>query len=224
MFIKALSPDDPARDVAVYQNAFRRRRIAQFMQSVDEILSVRGQCRILDLGGFVSFWLGLEQAWSDRPVHITLVNLVDQAVPDERFNSLRGDACSLPHFAGNAFDIVHSNSVLEHVGDWRRKRQMANEVRRLAPRYFVQTPNYWFPVEPHFRMLALHWMPRPWRRSLVMSAPRGFHPQAKTLDEADAILSDAELLDAREMAELFPDAQIERERFLGLTKSLIATR
>ena len=216
--------DDASREDAVYRNAFRRKRFARFLQIVDEVVQARGRCRVLDLGGGISYWMGLEQAWRDRPLHVTLVNLAQESVPDGRFASLAGDACRLPGFADDAFDVVHSNSVIEHVGGWADKRRMAAEVHRLAPRHFVQTPNFWFPIEPHFRTPAIHWMPEPWRRALVMRGPRGFYPQAKTLDEAEAILADASLLDARGMAELFPGSEILRERFCGLTKSLIAIR
>lgn len=223
--IAALSwRDDASREDAVYRNAFRRKRFAAFLALVDEVVRERGRCRILDLGGGVAYWLGLEESWRDRPIHVTLVNLAAEPVPDGRFLSLAGDACSLPEQPDAAFDIVHSNSVIEHVGSWADKRRMAAEVRRLAPRHFVQTPNYWFPIEPHFRMAAIHWLPRPWRRALVMGAARGFYPRAATLDQADAVLRDAALLDAREMAELFPGSRLVRERFCGLTKSLIAIR
>jgi hypothetical protein len=119
---------------------------------------------------------------------------------------------------------VHSNSVIEHVGRWPDQRRMAREVRRLADRYFVQTPNFWFPIEPHFRLPFIHWLPEPWRVAIVMRHACGFYPRAKSCDEARDILDDARLLDAAAMAELFPDATIEREHFAGFTKSLIAVR
>lgn len=215
---------EAAREILVYQSAFRKRRLAMFLSVVDEIVEKTGRCRVLDLGGVASYWLGLEDLWRDRPMHMTLVNLATVDAPDARFVSLAGDARSLPQFADRAFDVVHSNSVIEHVGSMADKRRMATEVRRLAPRYFVQTPNYWFPVEPHFRMAAFHWLPRRLQRALVMSGARGFYPQASSLEQADAILADAALLDAGEMRDLFPDATVHRERAFGLTKSLIAIR
>lgn len=216
--------DEASREDAVYKNAFRQRRFAGFLRVVDDVLREHGRCRVLDLGGGVSYWLGLEDAWRGRPIHVTLVNLVQEAVPDGRFESRAGDARSLPDQPDNAFDIVHSNSVIEHVGSWADKARMAAEVRRLAPRYFVQTPNYWFPIEPHLRTPFIHWLPRPWQRDLVLRKARGFYPRATSLGEADGILRDASLLDGPEMASLFPDARVERERFCGLTKSLIAIR
>ena len=37
-------------------------------------------------------------------------------------------------------------------------------------------------------------------------------------------LTDIQLLDGKAMRRLFPDARLVRERFLGMTKSLIAVR
>ena len=211
-------------EAAVYANRFRQKRLGRFLALVDEIASRKGTCRILDLGGKLAYWQALEPLWCDRPCHITLVNLAAEAVPDERFSSIAGDACALPQFADLSFDLVHSNSVLEHVGRWREQRNMAGEIRRLASRYFVQTPNFWFPIEPHFRLPFIHWLPEPWRVGIVMRRACGFYPQAKSCGEARDILDDARLLDVQAMAELFPDAVIERERFAGFTKSLIAVR
>jgi hypothetical protein len=88
----------------------------------------------------------------------------------------------------------------------------------------VQTPNYWFPLEPHLRTPFIHWMPEPWRIAIVRHKACGYFPRASSYDEARNILDDARLLNAPAMAALFPDAVIERERFAGMTKSLMAIR
>jgi hypothetical protein len=105
------------------------------------------------------------------------------------------------------FDIVHSNSVIEHVGDWPKMLSMAQEVRRLAPAYFVQTPNYWFPIEPHYKLPLVQYLPNSIRRAV-------------TGDDPDRI----RLLSARQMRRLFADASLWRERVFGMTKSLVAVR
>jgi hypothetical protein len=214
----------PEREIACYANRFRRLRLSRLLTIVDQIASERGTCRIIDIGGVAGYWQFLEPLWRDRPIHITLVNLVETPVPDERFSSLTADARDLSQFQALSFDLVHSNSVIEHVGLWSDKQKMAQEVRRLAPHYFVQTPNYWFPVEPHLRTPIIHWLPYPWRVAIVMRRACGYYPKAKTYGEAREILDDARLLDAKSMGLLFPDAVIERERFVGMTKSLIAIR
>lgn len=221
MVLQALTDTAPE---TVYRNRFRRARLARFLAIVDAIVAANGRCRVVDLGGNLEYWQGLEDLWGDRPLHLTLVNLSAETAPDSRFICLSGNACDLPQFADNAFDLVHSNSVIEHVGLWSSQRRMAQEVRRLAPHYFVQTPNFWFPLEPHFRMPLIHWLPEPWRAALVMRRACGFYPRARSYDEAQQIIEDARLLNAKAMAALFPDATIEREPFAFLTKSLIAVR
>lgn len=211
-------------DDAIYKNRFRATRMKKIVSIIDEIASKKGGCHICDLGGRADYWIGLEDLWGSRPVHITLVDLIPTEAPDKRFTSVQGDACNMSFYSDNYFDLVHSNSVIEHVGTWQNKRSMAKEIRRLAPRYFVQTPNYWFPVEPHFRTLFLHWLPRPIQRQLVMRRDYAFHKRACSIDEADRILNDASLLDRQEMMDLFPDAEVDVESLFGLTKSLIAIR
>ena len=126
--------------------------------------------------------------------------------PGSRF--VRGDARALP-FDDDAFAIAYSNSLVEHLHPGDRAR-FASEVRRVADRYWVQTPNRWFPVEPHVLLPGFQFLPEGAKRRLWgLGMPRG---------EYEPI----ELLTARELRELFPDAVILRERFAGLTKSLIA--
>lgn len=205
------------------RNNWRVRRHERFMRLVDAVVAEKGRCRILDVGGTVGFWGALEDVWEGRPVSVTLVNLEAEAVPDARFESFAGDARALP-FADHSFDVVHSNSVIEHVGRWKDMQAMAGEVRRLARHYFVQTPHFWFPVEPHFRFPLFHWLPEPVRVAIVRRMACGFFPRAETLDDAMRFVEDSVLLTQTQMAALFPDALIERERVALLTKSLIAIR
>ncbi len=206
------------------QTGFRARRLKRFVDLADEIIAVRGRCRVLDLGGNRDYWIDLEPVWRGRPLEFTTVNLAPERLDDDRFTSIQGDCRNMSAFADNSFDIVHSNSVLEHVGRWNDMKAMAREVRRLAPRYFVQTPNYWFPVEPHFKSLFFNWLPEPMRVAKVMRRSLGAFPKAPTVDDAQRFIEDSTLLDARRFAHLFPDAQIERERVMGFTKSLIAVK
>jgi len=76
------------------------------------------------------------------------------------FKFFEADGCNLAAFADHSFDIAHSNSVLEHVGSWARMVQFAKEVSRVSEKYFVQTPNYWFPIEPHFVTPFFQWFPK----------------------------------------------------------------
>ena len=215
----------PQRDRAVYRSSFRSRRLARFLTLVDAQLLKTPTCRILDLGGQLEFWQGLEPVWGDRSIHVTIVNQdPPHTIDDPRFDYIQGDARNLRHLQGDSFDIVHSNSVIEHVGNFTDMSQMANEVHRLAPAYFVQTPNFWFPIEPHLRAPFIHWLPKPLQAQIVMRKSLGFFPRAYTMQEAHDILADSSMLSASMMQALFPDAEIVREKVWMLTKSLIAIR
>ena len=118
--------------------------------------------------------------------------------------------------------------VIEHVGGPQRQEEFASEIARVGVRYFVQTPNRWFPVEHHLLTPLIHFLPRSWQRRVVgkftvwewLARPR---PDQREFF-LEHYLTDIRLLDGRAMRRLFPDARLIRERFLGLTKSLIALR
>lgn len=146
-----------------------------------------------------------------------------QESSDALIDTMVGDGCELP-FDDKSFDIVHSNSVIEHVGDWSRVRSFAHETRRVGKRYYVQTPNFWFPVEPHYSALFVHWLPEPVRARMLMNSDRGFLPKAEDVSSAVEQVQSARLLDRTMFRHLFPDAVLLDEKLMGLTKSLIAAR
>lgn len=209
-------------------NAFRAARVARLRGLIDKTLESKPQCRVLDIGGTYNFW----HVWRDEidwsRTEVVCVNL-DPAHAEEgkdgtRISMMQGNACNLTGIGDNAFDVVFSNSVIEHVGQWRNMVDMANEVKRVAPRYLVQTPYFWFPVEPHARTPFLHWLPQSWAYRIVMARKCGFWSKAKTVSRAVTAVQSAQMIDFRQMRALFEDAEIARERFFGLTKSLIAVR
>ena len=207
----------------VNANRFRRRRLQAFMRLIDAVIAEQGHCRVLDVGGRMAHWQAHADLWTGKPVSITLINLDTEAAVHP-FTCLVGDARELDQFADNSFDIVYSNSVIEHVGQWSDQKKMARAVRRVAPRHYVQTPNYWFPIEPHFRFPFIHWLPEPWRVGLVKRKALGFYARAKDASQARDILEDARLLDAPAMRSLFPCSTILREKIGPFTKSLIAVK
>ena len=211
-------------DMTDKTNAFRRRRTALFLKVIDPILARKGEVRILDVGGTISYWRTLQPLLGDRNLKFTLVNLGAEAREDGPFSLRAGDACSMPEYADNSFDVVHSNSVIEHVGHWREMRAMANEVRRLAPTYYLQTPNVAFPIEVHFALPFIHWLPEQ-MRAAILYAPKGkFVPRDAPYDAAIEMVQRVNLLSRGQLKVLFPDARLEAERIVGLAKSWIAIR
>jgi hypothetical protein len=213
--------DDPAS----IGSKLRRRRSGPLCDLIERIYFAKGSCSILDLGGTERYWniLG-EDFLRERNCEVVLLNQAPIPVRSTGiFRVELGDACAVAA-KDNSFDIVHSNSVIEHVGGWQRARAFSAEARRLAPSYFVQTPNFWFPWEPHFGFPFFQLLPIPVRAALLQRGRRGFYRRCENLSSAVDIVESIRLLDIRMIRELFPDATILRERFLGLTKSFVAIR
>lgn len=205
---------------------FRRARARRIVVLIEAIHAERGAVRIIDLGGEPEYWSLFERTFLDRcGARITLVNPGGFADADPTlFDSVDGDACALPQYTDNSFDLVHSNSVIEHVGDWVRMEAFAGECRRLAPRYYVQTPYFWFPVEPHFSAPFFHWRSEQSRARALMKRGHGFSERAPDIGAAMRDVQHARLLDKTQFRFLYPDAEHHDEVALGLTKSLIAVR
>ena len=202
----------------------RQKRYQQARVLIDEIVSKHGRCRILDVGGTESYWSIASTHINDRRILIDLVNLEPQITTKANFRSFVGNACDLGGLDDMSYDFVHSNSVIEHVGIWDNMLCFASNVRRLAPTYFVQTPYYWFPIEPHFRVPLFHWLPESLRYRFILAHSLGYMRRAVSVTDAVRLVQSAVLLDHRQFATLFPDAEIKRERVCGFTKSLIAVR
>jgi len=154
---------------------------------------------------------------------VILVNL-DPGCPHGDHDYVIADALSAP-FANATFDLVFSNSLIEHLGTKERQRAFAAEVHRLSRNgYFVQTPNKWFPIEPHYLAPFVHFFPKRIRSRMIRwLTPWGLVTKPSR-ERCLRVCQEIRLLGAGEMKALFPDADIVRERFLGLTKSLIAIR
>lgn len=218
---------------AIFQKAQERFRAARFRQVqalIDHLIAQRGDIRILDAGGRPEYWNGLTPEAALR-TEIVILNysseLIDytRSVPDYiRYENIVGDACNMPQFADSSFDLVHSNSVIEHVGSYANMLAFASEVRRVGQAYYVQTPNFWFPIDPHNAFPLMHWLPDSVRIGIQTRFRTGL--AAKT-DFAGALsrLDGCRMVSASMMRALFPDARHSAERFaLVFKKSLVASR
>jgi ubiquinone/menaquinone biosynthesis C-methylase UbiE len=118
-------------------------------------------------------------------------------------------------FADHEFPVVFSSSTIEHVPK-ELQPAFAAEIRRVGRRYFVQTPNRYFPIEPHYQFPFFQFLPRRLQRAINGRFSLGWREKGHW--------EDVNLLSARQLRRLFPDAEIHRERVAGLTKSLMAVR
>ena len=196
------------------QRYFRGKRMRAFV----ETFGVTDETRILDVGGYAFNW----RLTPVRP-RLVLLNLPRSTRMDVEpgIAWVFGDGRRLP-FADQGVEVVYSNSVIEHLTDVPRQQAFAREVARVGRRYYVQTPNRWFPIEPHFLTPFVQFLPMPWRKRLARNFTLWGWLVRPTPAEAVGMVGHIRLLDERELRRLFPGARIERERFLGLTKSLIA--
>lgn len=218
---------DPYKDRSSLEFRFRSRRFARIQAMIETVLAEKVRCDILDLGGTETYWaIGADFLDAHRGrIHITLVNPEAVAAIDgNRFESLYGDATDPRLLEGRQFDLVHSNSVIEHVGDHAAMDRFAQNARRLGMRYYIQTPNYWFPYEPHFRLPGFQYLPSTARSLILRKFAVGFFQKVADAEEARAIIAHHRLVSARQMRRFFPDAAIGYEKALGLNKSILAIR
>jgi hypothetical protein len=201
-------------------NKLRGRRFARFEQL---IASLPKPVRVLDIGGTNRYWETRDYA-GRVDVQITTVNLRPEPQVHGNIVPLRGDATALGQFSGEEFDVVFSNSTIEHLFTPAAQAAMAAEIRRLAPAYYVQTPNYWFPIEPHFLFPGWHWLPEGLRVAMVRRRRIGHRGPAEDVIQARALVREIRLLTLRELLVLFPDGQIVKERVGPLVKSFVAVR
>ncbi len=212
--LKRMADNRDQRSLAVQ---LRRRRFA-FFQSL--LSRLERPVRILDVGGTETYWKMMELNPDDQ-VFVTLLNLAQSDVSLPNVTSIAGDARAM--IAKDAsFDVVFSNSVIEHVGKYQDQLQMANEVRRVGKRYFVQTPNKYFPLEPHFLFPLFQFLPINIRTLLLRNFRLGWFSKTPDKGKAREIVESIRLLDKREFISLFPNAEIYEEKIFGMTKSFVA--
>lgn len=193
---------------SAHQRAKRARRFI-------ELMAPSPGMRIIDLGGQPESWAPIP-----GPLDITIVNLpgivvTPLEVGTHRITLEEGDACNLAHYQDRSFDLAFSNSVIEHVGDVEARAALAREARRLAPRYWIQTPSIWFPVEAHTGMPFWWFYPEALRRWLKDRWRRKLPAWTEMIDGTT-------VLKRREIETLFPEATIWTERLAIFPKSYIA--
>ena len=199
-------------------NRFRSRRFRYFEQLFS---GFEGPVSILDVGGTVRFWEC--RGWAGRnDVDITLLNLFSEDVDVPNIKSVAGDATNLSQYEDNTFDVVFSNSVIEHLFTYENQKAMASEVQRVGKAHWIQTPNYWFPFEPHFHWLGWHWYPRSLRVAAIQKFKCGHRGPIKGRKEAEEAIDEVRIMTKRELRAAFPASRIWSERLLGLTKSHVA--
>ena len=170
--------------------------------------------KVLDLGcGEGTF---LEQLYPYKH-RITGLDISDHNI--SRFKRIhpgikieKGDAKDLK-FKDKSFDIVFSNAVIEHVGNFDEQFKYANEVKRVGKKYFITTPNKWFPFEPHYRLPLFQFIPKSIQRILAKHFSIGNYEKGGW--------EDINLLSTMQLRKLFPEAIVIKQRVTLLPETLI---
>lgn len=190
-----------------FVRAWRSERWRSFLDCV----SPPPGARILDIGGTPYMW-GLGK----HDFKVTILNLPGTIPEGDRkpgFAFVEADATDLTGiYRDRSFDVVYSNSVIEHVGAETKQEEFAREVRRLAPAYWVQTPSDRFFLEVHTGV-PFYWdLPARAREQLV----RGWR---KRLPAWTSMIDELRVLSRSRMRRLFPDGRTYIERRFLFEKS-----
>ena len=195
-------------------NQFREKRFKFFLKEINKISK---PITILDVGGKINFWENRGLAGNNE-YKITIVNIEKETSKYSNINYEIGDATNLSQFNDKSFDIVHSNSVIEHLYNFNNQSKMASEIVRVGKKYIVQTPNKYFFLEPHYLLPFFHFIPDKLKYLILTKTKLS---RLKTWDKnfAKQYIKEIRLLSLKEMKLLFPNSKIYFEKFLGMNKS-----
>jgi len=212
--LKYLSNYNNKHSLSLY---FRKKRF----KLLYDLLNTKTDCKILDIGGFGNTLEMMDKDFCDKN-EITILNLENVEVFNKRTKFVLGDATDSGLFKEKSFDLVYCNSVIEHAGDNEQRKKLSENIRKWGSKYFVQTPNYYFPFEPHFLIPFFHFFPVKLRAYLLNKFTLGSYRKENNLMSALNVVSSVRLLKLEEFQESFPGAKIIKEKFLFLNKSFIA--
>lgn len=200
-----------------FGNKFRQNRIKHFKKIFENHSK---PIKILDVGGNEEFWENANLG-NNMDYLITILNLNIIPVKYSNFISVKGNALDLKEYNNNEFDIVFSNSVIEHVFTKENQVKMANEIIRVGEKLYVQTPYKHFFIEAHYMLPFIQYFSKKNQYNILTKTKLS---RMKKWDEnhAKEYTNEIRLLTIKEMRGLFPDAKIFKERILGMTKSITA--
>ena len=180
-----------------------------------DLLRPTAATRILNVGGTGERAGLAEQFESFYPHHdrivgggLSFVDVRDYRLSFPRARAVVFDGCALP-FPDQSFDIVYSNAVIEHLPSREMQQRFAQEVQRVGRAWFVTTPNLWYPVEPHYHLPLVQFLPPRSQRRLVTALGRVPYP----------VLI---LLERRELGRLFLSGRVIGCRVTFYPETLIA--
>ena len=205
---------DLSEDKKSLGNRFRAKRFDYFLKKIQKLDK---PLRILDLGGKVNFWENRGIA-GNNDYQITLLNIEIEKSEYSNIKSNIGSATDLSEFKDHSIDLVHSNSVIEHLHNFENQKKMAQEVIRVGKKHIIQTPNKYFFIEPHYLLPFFGYLPKSVKFWILTKTKLS---RLKKWDEkfAKQYIQEIRLISEKEMKILFPTSKIYFEKFLWMNKS-----
>jgi len=206
---------------AVIFKLWRRKRMEKF----EAIMKPNLKETILDVGGYPGTWTVRKQLAKKIDIlNVHKTNWSPSDHPCHKIELILGDGCALD-LEDNCYDILFSNSVIEHVGDWEKQKKFAKEARRVGKKIWIQTPAWECPIEPHFLAPMVHWLPVFIRRRVLRWFTVWGLMSKPTQCEIDQMIATTQLLTKKQFKSLFPDCTVLVERlFFIFPKSYVAYR
>lgn len=193
---------------------FREKRFSFFLKKFNKM---KKPISILDVGGKINFWENRGLAGNNDYI-ITIVNIEKEKSLYSNIKTKMGDATDLSPFKDKSFDVVHSNSVIEHLYYFENQKKMASEIIRVGQKHIVQTPNKYFFLEPHYLLPFFQFIPDK-LKYLILTKTKLSRLKKWDKKFASQYIEEIRLLSLKEIKVFFPSSKIYFEKFLGMNKS-----
>ncbi len=195
---------------------FRKKRFEYFVRVIKPDPKNHS---ILDIGGRPQFWI--RSGYEGR---VDMINIEDQNVRNlpSNIRLIKGDILNIEELLKEKYDIIFSNSTIEHVGGLREQKKLAQIIMNNCSKYFVQTPNLNFPLEPHFLFPFFQFLPYSLKVTIAKYWPFGWY-----VPKSESAIKDTKmirLLSKKQLKSLFPDGELVSEKFLIFNKSFYIFR
>ena len=130
-----------------------------------KFIKIRKDLKLLDVGCGLG---GATVAWSLKGIKCIGIDMLEEDLKIARLRAkskgvrptfLKVNSTSIP-FNNDSFDIIICDQVLEHTPNFKKT---ISEMKRIAQKnaiIYIDMPNKFFPIEPHYNLFFVHWLPK----------------------------------------------------------------
>lgn len=198
----------------------------QKMELFNRIIMPTENMSVLDVGAEIatSCVEGLQfidlYPWKNRisAINLSASHVSSIKIQYPEIEAVVGDACELP-WPDKSFDVVYSNAVIEHLGSLNKQQKMAAEIMRVGKRWFVMTPNRWYPFEFHMRLPFVTLLPG--RGYLWAGRIVAYNHVKRKYALANRRRNDLRLMTTRDLKRCFAGSRIIKLRVTFMAETLI---